>query len=74
MPDVPAIGEVLPGYEVALWNGLFLPSKTAPDVVDKLNEAINRILRQALAGRYSTGCAPSVWSAMRCSGCIAITT
>lgn len=46
LPDVPAIGEVLPGYEVALWNGLFLPSKTAPDIVGKLNEAVNKILRQ----------------------------
>jgi tripartite-type tricarboxylate transporter receptor subunit TctC len=45
-PELQAIGEVLPGYEVTLWNGLLVPAKTPPDVVAKLNEAVVRVLRQ----------------------------
>lgn len=46
-PDVPAIGEVLPGYEVALWNGIMLPAGAPADVVTKLNAAIVKVLAQA---------------------------
>jgi tripartite-type tricarboxylate transporter receptor subunit TctC len=45
-PEVPAITEQLPGYEVTLWNGILVPAKTPPDVVNKLNQAINTILAQ----------------------------
>jgi tripartite-type tricarboxylate transporter receptor subunit TctC len=46
LPEVPAIGEVLPGYEVALWNGILAPAKTPADIVNKLNEAIVKVLNQ----------------------------
>ena len=46
-PDIPAIGEVLPGYEVALWNGIVMPANTPADIVDKLNNAIVKALNQA---------------------------
>jgi tripartite-type tricarboxylate transporter receptor subunit TctC len=46
-PAVPAIGEALPGYEVALWNGIMLPAGTPADVVGKLNTAIVKALAQA---------------------------
>ena len=39
---MPAIGEVLPGYEVALWNGILAPA----NIVDKLNAAIVKVLNQ----------------------------
>ena len=39
MPDVPTIGESLPGYEVALWNGLVAPANTPPDIIDRLNKS-----------------------------------
>ncbi len=47
LPEVPAIGEVLPGYEVALWNGILAPAKTPADIVNKLNQAIVKVLNQA---------------------------
>ena len=46
LPEVPAIGEILPGYEVALWNGILAPAKTPADIVNKLNEAIVKVLNQ----------------------------
>lgn len=46
LPDVPAINEALPGYEVALWNGILAPAKTPPDIVQKLGDAIARVVRQ----------------------------
>jgi tripartite-type tricarboxylate transporter receptor subunit TctC len=47
LPEVPAIGETLPGYEVALWNGILAPARTPADVVNKLNEAVVKVLNQA---------------------------
>jgi tripartite-type tricarboxylate transporter receptor subunit TctC len=41
LPDVPAIGEVVNGYDAIGWYGLGAPAKTPPDVVRKLSEAIN---------------------------------
>lgn len=46
-PDIPAIGEILPGYEVALWNGIVVPANTPADIVGKLNSAIVKALAQA---------------------------
>ena len=45
IPDVPAIAEVLPGYEIVLWNGIFAPAGTPPAVVEKLNAAIKTVLK-----------------------------
>lgn len=46
-PDIPAIGEVLPGYEVALWNGIMVPANTPADIINKLNGSIVKALNQA---------------------------
>jgi len=46
LPDVPPIGEFLPGYEAIGWYGLAAPSKTPPEVVARLNEAINASLAE----------------------------
>ncbi|HEY0722648.1 MAG TPA: tripartite tricarboxylate transporter substrate-binding protein, partial [Pyrinomonadaceae bacterium] len=45
-PDIPAIGELLPGYEVALWNGIVIPANTPPEIVARLNTAIVKALSQ----------------------------
>ena len=45
LPDVPTILESLPGYEVALWNGLLAPAKTPPAIIDRINRATIEALR-----------------------------
>lgn len=44
LPNVPAIDEVLPGYEVALWNGILAPAKTPAPIVNKLGVAIKKVM------------------------------
>ncbi len=46
MPDLPAIGEVLPGYAADFWFGMWAPAGTPRDVVTRLNEALGRVLKQ----------------------------
>jgi tripartite-type tricarboxylate transporter receptor subunit TctC len=45
LPEVPTILESLPGYEVALWNGLLAPAKTPPEIIDRVNRATIEALR-----------------------------
>jgi tripartite-type tricarboxylate transporter receptor subunit TctC len=47
LPDVPTIAETLPGYEVRLWNGLFAPAKTPPEIIDRINRAAVDALRSS---------------------------
>src|SRR5215472_8011502 len=42
LPDVPAVAEVLPGYEASIYVGISAPRGTPADVVNKLNQAINQ--------------------------------
>jgi tripartite-type tricarboxylate transporter receptor subunit TctC len=44
VPDVPAIAEVVPGYEANVWYGIAAPKGTPPEIVDKLNHAVNTVL------------------------------
>lgn len=41
LPDVPTIGEFVPGYEVSAFFGLVAPKNTPAEIVDKLNAAVN---------------------------------
>ncbi|MGN6578694.1 MAG: Bug family tripartite tricarboxylate transporter substrate binding protein [Bordetella sp.] len=44
LPDVPTVGETVPGYELSVWYGAFGPAGMDPKLVDKLNKAINAVL------------------------------
>jgi tripartite-type tricarboxylate transporter receptor subunit TctC len=44
LPDVPAIGELVKGYDAFGWYGLGAPAKTSPDIIKKLSDAINEAL------------------------------
>jgi tripartite-type tricarboxylate transporter receptor subunit TctC len=41
LPDVPALGEFLPGYEVEGWIGIGAPKGTPVAIIDRLNKEIN---------------------------------
>jgi tripartite-type tricarboxylate transporter receptor subunit TctC len=41
LPDIPAAGEFLAGYEAGGWGGIGAPSNTPKDIIDKLNNEIN---------------------------------
>jgi tripartite-type tricarboxylate transporter receptor subunit TctC len=44
LPDVPAMGEVLPGYEFSAWYALGAPKGTPPDAIARLNTEVNAAL------------------------------
>jgi tripartite-type tricarboxylate transporter receptor subunit TctC len=44
LPDVPAIAETIPGYEVFVWYGISAPKGTPLQVIEKLNGAVNALL------------------------------
>ncbi len=46
LPDLPTIGETYPGYLVTIWQGLFAPTGTPPEVViAKLRTEIHAVLK-----------------------------
>lgn len=66
LPNVPAIGEELPGFEIALWNAIFVPTGTPQEIVDKLGSAVGKVtedpdFRKTLAeqGIVPVGSTPS---------------
>lgn len=44
LPGVPAMSEVLPGFSIANWNGIFAPKGTPDDIVKMLNHEITAVL------------------------------
>ncbi|QHO74636.1 MFS transporter [Bradyrhizobium sp. CCBAU 051011] len=41
LPDVPALGETLPGYEASSWYGIGGPKRMPEEVIEKLNKEVN---------------------------------
>jgi tripartite-type tricarboxylate transporter receptor subunit TctC len=44
LPDLPTVGDFVPGYEASTWQGLGAPGNTPAEIVDKLNKEINAAL------------------------------
>ena len=44
LPQVPTVGETVPGYEATAWFGIGMPKNTPRDVIEKVNAEINRAL------------------------------
>lgn len=70
-PDLPAISEVLPGYESNTWFGVFGPKGLPADVVIKVNQAVNQTVadpevRDKLArlGIEATGGSPAAFQTL----------
>lgn len=55
LPNVPAIAETLPEYEVVLWFGTMAPRGTPQPIIDTLNAAINKALQDPMIKRNLEG-------------------
>jgi tripartite-type tricarboxylate transporter receptor subunit TctC len=41
LPDLPTVGDFVPGYEYSFWGGVGAPKNTSAEIIDKLNREIN---------------------------------
>jgi tripartite-type tricarboxylate transporter receptor subunit TctC len=41
LPELPTVGDFVPGYDTSQWYGLCAPAKTPPDIVNRLNAEVN---------------------------------
>ncbi len=44
LPDIPTLGDFVPGFEASVWQGIGVPKSTPPEIVEKLNKEINAAL------------------------------
>jgi tripartite-type tricarboxylate transporter receptor subunit TctC len=44
LPDIPTVGEFVPGYEASVWFGLGAPNGTPAEIIDKLNQETSAAL------------------------------
>ena len=44
LPDVPTVGQFVPGYEASTWSGVGAPKATPGEIVEKLNKEVNAAL------------------------------
>ena len=47
LPDIPPLGDSVPGYNVELWFGAMVPAGTSPAIISQLNGVINKALESA---------------------------
>jgi hypothetical protein len=43
LPDIPTVGEFVPGFEASTVYGVGAPKNTPPEIIDKLNKEINEL-------------------------------
>jgi tripartite-type tricarboxylate transporter receptor subunit TctC len=44
LPDIPTVGDFVPGYEASAWYGVGVPKRTPVEIIDRLNTEINAAL------------------------------
>jgi tripartite-type tricarboxylate transporter receptor subunit TctC len=47
LPDVPALAEILPGYDASLWTGLLAPKGTPQAVIQRIHRDVTKLLQTA---------------------------
>ncbi len=64
LPDLPTVAETVPGYESTIFVGLMAPKGTPPAVLDKLHDAINKVLSTPESTAYwaKQGARPMIMS------------
>ncbi len=70
-PELPAVSELLPGFESVTWFGIYGPRGLPPEIVTRVNQAVNAALaepdlkdRFARLGAETTGGTPQAFSAV----------
>ena len=54
-PEIPTVGETLPGFDLGIWQSIVAPAKTPPAIIDKLHAEIVAVLsRDAVRQRLIT--------------------
>jgi tripartite-type tricarboxylate transporter receptor subunit TctC len=54
-PDIPTVGETLPGFDLGIWQSVVAPAKTPPAIVGKLHDEIVAVLgRAAVRNKLTT--------------------
>lgn len=62
-PQLPAVAETVPGFEVNNWYGLLAPAKTPPKVIQTLHREVGEILKEeAIRARLEKEGSEVVWS------------
>jgi tripartite-type tricarboxylate transporter receptor subunit TctC len=46
LPELPPVGDFVPGYETSQWYGMCAPAKTPAEIIDKLNAEINAAITE----------------------------
>jgi tripartite-type tricarboxylate transporter receptor subunit TctC len=69
LPDLPTIGETIPGYEISQSWGLAVPAGTPPAIVARLSEAIQKVMhdpdtvhRVEVTGLVAAGDSPTAFA------------
>src|SRR2546421_3039192 len=46
LPDLPPVSDTIPGFEAYEWNGVFVPTGTQGEIIQKLNAGLNAMLKE----------------------------
>jgi tripartite-type tricarboxylate transporter receptor subunit TctC len=44
LPEIPAVGDFVPGYEASSWHGVAAPKKTPAAIVERVNAEVNAVI------------------------------
>ncbi len=61
-PDVPTIGETVPGFEMVTWYGLFAPAATPPQAIGRLRSEMAKVLALSDIKAKINENGPEVWT------------
>jgi len=54
LPELPTVGDFVPGYEASQWYGLAAPRNTPTEIVDRLSKEINAAIADpTMKGRFA---------------------
>ena len=55
LPDVPVLGDFVPGYEASAWSGIGAPKDTPAEIINRLNNEINAALADSKVKEHLAG-------------------